>query len=69
MTGSGLNARALPALISSKSDEAMGTISVKSRRPSRKGEIRTAPRTKESQNRYAGSRQKEKNQEHGKKES
>ena len=44
-------------ILSSKPDEAMGRISVKNGGPSRKGEKRKTPRTKESQNRYEGSRQ------------
>ena len=46
-------------ILSSKPDEAMGRISVKNGGPSRSGEKRKTPKTKESQNRYAGSRQKE----------
>ena len=46
-------------LISSKPDEAMARISVKNGGPSRKGEKRKNPKSKESRNRYAGLRQKE----------
>ena len=43
--------------ISSKPEEATGRISVKNGGPSRKGEKRANPKTKDSTNRYAGARQ------------